>query len=85
MISGTGRAATRPALSHRHHMKGTHEMSNDNHAALSAMGSTFAERAAYRAALIEAGEKAVKPDDVEDKAVTSATSKARKAPARKKG
>lgn len=52
--------------------------------ALSAMGSTFAERAAYRARMDAEG-KAVKADDVEDKAVASATSKARKAPARKKG
>ena len=59
-------------------------MSNNEDRGLSAMGATFAERAAYRAR-IEAGEKAVKPDDVEDKAVTSATPKARKAPARKKG
>ena len=48
------------------------------------MGSTFAERAAYRARMDAEG-KAVKADDVEDKAVASATSKARKAPARKKG
>ena len=38
---------------------------------LSQMGSTFAERAAARA-------KAVKVEDVEDKAVTTSTTKARK-------
>lgn len=45
---------------------------------LSAMGSTFAERAAYRAKAEKAAAKSVDADDVEDKAVSSAATKTRR-------
>lgn len=48
--------------------------------ALSQMGATFAERAAAR----EQEAKAVQPGDAEDKAVSSAATKARKPRAAKK-
>lgn len=48
------------------------------HPSLSLMGGTFAERAAAA----KKAEKAVKSDDAEDKAVSSASTKSRK-PARK--
>lgn len=47
--------------------------------ALSQMGATFAERKAARE-----GKKAVKKDDAEDKAVTSAATKSRKSAAKGK-